>query len=147
MYTLNVEGFEPGQAVTFKIKEIPVVVWRRDFGQKVHALELLGIDIGGDANLLEEIRNNEEIKIEPNRILGIEWFVVSPINTGGYGCIVQPNAGDLGGFYDPCQDVHFDIWGRVERGPTDADLQVLPWSISEDGTVIAVDIAGAPRAD
>lgn len=147
VYTLGVESLEPGQSTTFRIDEVPVVVWRRDFEQKVQALEILGVDFNGNASLLEEVRANQEIEIEPDRVLRFEWFVVSPINIGGYGCIVLPDAGDLGGFYDPCQDVHFDLWGRVGKGPTEVDLQVLPWSISDDDSAIFVDVSNAPRLE
>ncbi|WP_170409337.1 hypothetical protein [Ruegeria atlantica] len=147
VYTLDVENFEPGQSATFRLDQVPVVIWRRDFKQKVQALELLGVEINGNANFLEEVRVNEEIEIEPDRVLRFEWFVVSPINTGGHGCIALPDAGDLGGFYDPCQDVHFDLWGRVRKGPTNMDLQVLPWSISDDSSAIIVDVSNAPRLE
>lgn len=147
VYTLSVKSFEPGQTAMFRLDDAPVVVWRRDFAQKVQALELLGVDFSGNANLLEEVRATDEIEIEPGRVLHFEWFVVSPINTGGIGCIVRSDAGDLGGFYDPCQDVHFDLWGRVRIGPTEADLQALPWNISEDGNEIIVNVGGAPRLE
>ncbi len=145
VYALSVESIEPGQTLAFRLDDAPVVIWRRNFAQKVQALELLGADFNGNADLLEEIRATAEIEIEPGRVLHFEWFVVSPINTGGYGCIVLSEAGDLGGFYDPCQDVHFDLWGRVRTGATKVDLQVLPWSISDDGNVITVDVGDAPK--
>jgi ubiquinol-cytochrome c reductase iron-sulfur subunit len=147
VYTLSVEGFEPGQVSTYRLDGVLVVVWRRDFEQKVQSLELLGVEIDGNADLLEMVRTSDQIEIEPDLVLHFEWFVESPINTGGYGCIVLSDAGDLGGFYDPCQDVHFDLWGRVRSGSTEADLQILPWNISDDASVITVDVGNAPRLD
>ncbi len=147
VYILDVENFEPGQSATFRLDGVPVVIWRRDFVQKVQALELLGFEFNGNTSLLEEVRAKAEIEIEPDRVLRFEWFVVSPINTGGYGCMVLPDAGDLGGFFDPCQDVHFDLWGRVGKGPTEVDLQVFPWSISDDGSAVTVDVSNAPRLE
>lgn len=147
VYTLSVEGFEPGQTATYRLDGVPVVVWRRNFEQKVQALNLLGVEVNGNADLLEEVRTTDKIEIEPDLVLHVEWFVVSPINTGGYGCIVLPDAGDFGGFVDPCQGVHFDLWGRVQSGPTEADLQIPPWNISEDASVITVDVGNAPRLE
>lgn len=145
VYSMSIENFKPGQAVHFSLGNIPVVVWRRDHDQKIEALELLGANIGERPDLLAEIWDIGEIEIEPGHVLRFEWFVVSPINTGGYGCIVLPDAGEFGGFYDPCQDVHFDLWGQVQTGPTQTDLQAIPWSISNDGTVITVDLKEAPE--
>lgn len=70
---------------------------------------------------------------------------MSPVNTGGLGCIVTPNDGDFGGFLDPCEDVHFDLWGRVQAGPTEANLQVLSYRISQDGRFNFVDLSEAPK--
>ncbi|MEP2761434.1 MAG: hypothetical protein ABJP66_20460 [Hyphomicrobiales bacterium] len=147
VYAMSVENFEPGQAKHFRLGNIPVVVWRRNYTQKVEALELLGADFRENPNLLEEIRDIGEIEIESGYVLRFEWFVVSPINTGGHGCIVQPDAGDFGGFYDPCQEVHFDLWGQVQIGATETHLQAIPWSMSDDGTLITVDLKEAPKLE
>lgn len=147
VFTLNVESFEPGQTATYRLDGVPVVVWRRDFEQKVQALEQLGANVSGDADLLGEVRMTDAIEIEPDRVLHLDWFVVFPINTGAYGCVVLSDAGDLGGFFDPCQRAHFDLWGRVQTGANGADLQVPPWHISEDSRVITVDIGNAPRPE
>jgi ubiquinol-cytochrome c reductase iron-sulfur subunit len=147
IYVLSVDNIEPGQARSFVVGDVPIVVWHRDFAQKIEALELLGIDVSENPDLLEKVRSNGEIEIEPGRLLRSEWFVVSPINTGGYGCVVLSNAGDFGGFLDPCQDVHFDLWGRVQTGPTKTGLQVLSWTISHDGNTITVDVDDAPKLE
>lgn len=52
VYTLNVEGFEPGQTATYKLDGVPIVVWRRNFDQKVQALDQLGLEVNGNADLL-----------------------------------------------------------------------------------------------
>ena len=124
-----------------------MIVWRRDFEQKVRALEQLGVQFFGDEALLEEVRTTSEVEMSSGETLQIEWLVISPINTGGWGCIVQSEAGDFGGFFDPCQSVHFDLWGRVQSGPTQSDLQGLPWSFSEAEDTIIVDTSRAPTTE
>lgn len=147
VFAVSIEDWEPGQTAHFSLDNIPVVVWRRNYTQKVEALEILGVDFGEYPDLLEDIRDIGEIEFEPGRVLRFEWFVVNATNIGGYGCIVLPDAGDFGGFHDPCQDVHFDLWGQVQTGPTEMDLQSLPWTISDDGNKITVDIRTAQRRD
>jgi ubiquinol-cytochrome c reductase iron-sulfur subunit len=142
---LSVENFEPGQIEIFILDNVPVVVWRRDYAQQIKALEQLGVVIGTNPNMLDEIKANGEIEIQRGRVLRLEWFVVSAINTHAYACIVLQNAGDFDGFFDPCRGDHFDLWGKVKKGgPSQANLKALPWIISEDGTTVYVDIAGAP---
>lgn len=145
LYTLDVESVEPGETSTFILDDVPVIVWRRDFAQQIHALDLLGIDLSKHANALEELRARGEIELEAGRTLRVEWFVVGAINPGGYGCMVVPTIRDVGGFFDPCQEVLFDLWGRVSDGPTKDDLQVLPWRFSERNKWVFVDVAGAPK--
>lgn len=149
VYTIETARIDLGQAEVFRLDGIPFVVWRRDLAQKVQAVELLVKDLGEAPETLEkvlqELQDTGHLKTKEGDVLRLEWFVVSPINTGGLGCIVTPNAGDFGGFLDPCQDVHFDLWGRARAGPTDADLQVLPYSMSKDGRFISVDLEDAPQ--
>ncbi len=145
--SLPIENFEQGDVKVFKLGKVPVVVWRRNYAQRIEALEQLGTHVNENSDLLDEIISNGSIEIEPGGVLRLEWFVVSPINIGGYGCIVLQNAGDFGGFFDPCQGVHFDLWGQVKKGPTVANLQAIPWTLSDDGRTIYVNIAGAPKLE
>ncbi len=145
VYALSVEGFEPGQISTVRLGDVKVTVWRRDFQQKVQAFEQLGIDVSPSEQRLENVRTNAAIEIGQGRVLRFEWFVVNPVNVGGSRCVVIPQAGDLGGFYDPCQHIHFDLWGRAEDGSTEVKLQVVPWRISDDGSEIHIEVVSTPR--
>lgn len=75
----------------------------------------------------------------------LEWFVVSPINTGGIGCVVLARAGEYGGFFDPCQGAHFDLWGRIQKGPTTQNLKVAPINLAEDGQSELIDLTDMPK--
>ena len=145
--SISVENFAQGEAKFFKFGKVPVVVWRRDYAQQIKALEHIGLHVGEDLKLLDEVKANGAIEIESGKVLRLEWFVVSPINVGGYGCIVLRNAGDFGGFFDSCQSVHFDLWGQAKAGPTKANLKPIPWTLSDDGTTIYVDLTSAPKVD
>jgi len=142
--SVSISDMEPGEVRHVLLDDTPITIWRRSFEQKVQALEQLGMVVGDDPGLLEAIRTTAEYELEPGRMLRFEWFVVSPINIGGYGCLSLADAGDFDGFFDPCQDVHFDLWGRVRQGPTDANLAIPPWSISDDGQFIIIDISDSP---
>ncbi|MBF9036233.1 hypothetical protein HKCCE2091_18465 [Rhodobacterales bacterium HKCCE2091] len=138
------EHFEPGRVSTIWLDERPITVWRRDFDQKVRSLEQLGLTTELHERILGEIRDREEFEIEPGQVVQFEWFVASPVNTGGSGCLVMPESGAVDGFFDPCESVHFDLWGRVRRGPSETDLFVPPWVFSDDRRLIIVDIRDAP---
>jgi ubiquinol-cytochrome c reductase iron-sulfur subunit len=76
-----------------------------------------------------------------------EWLIVSPVNTGGIGCLVIPNAELHDGFYDSCQNVHFDMWGRVMSGPTDKNLIVVPATYVNDKAKIIFDLSNLPEME
>lgn len=143
--SITVVDFAQGEAKVIKFGKVPVVLWRRDEAQQIKALEQLGVHVGDDPELRDQVKANSAIEIEPGKILRLEWFAVSPINIGGYGCIVLSNAGEFGGFFDPCQSVHFDLWGQTKTGPTKVNLKPIPWKLSNDGTTIYVDLADAPE--
>lgn len=51
------------------------------------------------------------------------------------------------GFYDPCPNVHFDMWGRVVSGPTDKNLIVVPATYVNDKTKIIFDLSNLPEVE
>lgn len=69
------------------------------------------------------------------------------INTGGIGCLALPKAGLHDGFYDSCQNVHFDMWGRVMSRPTDQNLIVVPSTYVNDKAKIIFDLSNLPEVE
>ena len=46
------------------------------------------------------------------------------------------NAGDYGGWFCPCHGSHYDVSGRIRKGPAPLNLEVPPYSFPEEGKVI-----------
>lgn len=68
-----------------------------------------------------------------------EWLVVVGVCTH-LGCIPlgqQPNDphGDYGGWFCPCHGSHYDISGRVRRGPAPKNLAVPTYEFLDDTTI------------
>ena len=52
------------------------------------------------------------------------------------GCVPLPNAGDFNGFFCPCHGSHYDVSGRIRKGPAPLNLEVPPYKF--DGETIVI---------
>lgn len=65
-----------------------------------------------------------------------EWLVMLGVCTH-LGCVPIGEAGDFGGWFCPCHGSHYDISGRIRKGPAPLNLEVPTYSFpSEDSLVI-----------
>jgi ubiquinol-cytochrome c reductase iron-sulfur subunit len=64
---------------------------------------------------------------------------LSSINSGvctHLGCVPIGEAGDFGGWFCPCHGSHYDISGRVRRGPAPLNLEVPEYDFPEEDKVV-----------
>ncbi|KNC81778.1 hypothetical protein SARC_05924 [Sphaeroforma arctica JP610] len=54
------------------------------------------------------------------------------------GCIPVGEAGDYGGWFCPCHGSHYDISGRIRKGPAPLNMEVPPYEFIEDGAKVVV---------
>lgn len=64
-----------------------------------------------------------------------QWLVVIGVCTH-LGCVPLPNAGDFGGYFCPCHGSHYDISGRIRKGPAPYNLEVPQYAFLEDDKVL-----------
>ncbi|MEL6427094.1 MAG: hypothetical protein AAFQ33_16735, partial [Pseudomonadota bacterium] len=83
VYRFGVAEFEPGLGRQVLFSDGPLTVWRRDLDQKRQTIEQLGLTASEERWLLDRLRNGLVAEVEPGTILHVEWFVVSPVHTGG----------------------------------------------------------------
>jgi len=64
-----------------------------------------------------------------------EWLIMLGVCTH-LGCVPIGESGDFGGWFCPCHGSHYDISGRIRKGPAPLNLEVPPYSIDEgEGTI------------
>jgi len=147
IHRISVGEMAPGDVNQFQMDRRPIVIWRRNNAEIARAMALLDpatspeewLAVVKDGTLALELGADKFARLEC-----AEWFIVSPINTGGIGCVVLTKAGDYRGFFDPCQGAHFDLWGHLQKGPTPEDLKVVPMNVSEDGQSVLIDLTEVP---
>jgi ubiquinol-cytochrome c reductase iron-sulfur subunit len=52
------------------------------------------------------------------------------------GCVPIGEAGDYGGWFCPCHGSHYDISGRIRKGPAPLNLEIPEYDFPEDGKLI-----------
>jgi ubiquinol-cytochrome c reductase iron-sulfur subunit len=65
---------------------------------------------------------------------GRQWLITVGVCTH-LGCVPLANAGDYGGWFCPCHGSHYDVSGRIRKGPAPYNLEVPEYTFLDDGKV------------
>uniref|UniRef100_M8BH08 Cytochrome b-c1 complex subunit Rieske, mitochondrial n=1 Tax=Aegilops tauschii TaxID=37682 RepID=M8BH08_AEGTA len=84
---------------------------------------------------LSSIEPGTTVTEDAVRVKNPEWLVVIGVCTH-LGCIPLPNSGDFGGWFCPCHGSHYDISGRIRKGPAPYNLEVPTYSFLEDNKML-----------
>ncbi|GMG45307.1 unnamed protein product [Aspergillus oryzae var. brunneus] len=52
------------------------------------------------------------------------------------GCVPIGESGDFGGWFCPCHGSHYDISGRIRKGPAPLNLEVPQYSFPDESTLV-----------
>jgi ubiquinol-cytochrome c reductase iron-sulfur subunit len=106
-----------------------VVKWR---GKPVFIRHRTPSDIEeANAVNMHELRDPQS---DSARVQQPEWLVMLGICTH-LGCVPIGDAGDYGGWFCPCHGSHYDISGRIRKGPAPLNLEI-PQYIIDDGKLV-----------
>ncbi|GBG25169.1 Cytochrome b-c1 complex subunit Rieske, mitochondrial [Hondaea fermentalgiana] len=83
---------------------------------------------------ISELRDPES---DADRVIDPKWLVTLGICTH-LGCVPISNAGDYHGWFCPCHGSHYDVSGRIRKGPAPLNLEVPPYKFIEDGAKVLV---------
>ena len=130
--TTNVDlsPIEEGQAITVKWRGSPVFIRRRTTKEIAEAKAVKPDDL-------------PDPQTDEQRFGGgarEQWLVVVGVCTH-LGCIPlgqkgTDNKGEFGGWFCPCHGSHYDISGRIRKGPAPRNLPVPPYTITAENKLI-----------
>ncbi|KAK8368163.1 hypothetical protein V6Z12_A01G022300, partial [Gossypium hirsutum] len=121
-FVLSGGSIEPGSTVTVKWRGKPVFIRRRT---EEDIKTANSVD-------LASLRDPQEDAV---RVKNPEWLIVVGVCTH-LGCIPLPNAGDYGGWFCPCHGSHYDVSGRIRKGPAPYNLEVPTYSFLEENKLL-----------
>ncbi|CAN1243904.1 Cytochrome b-c1 complex subunit Rieske, mitochondrial [Linum perenne] len=119
---VDLSNIEPGTTVTVKWRGKPVFIRRRtdDDIKLANSVELASL---------------RDPQPDGDRVKNPEWLIVIGVCTH-LGCIPLPNAGDFGGWFCPCHGSHYDISGRIRKGPAPYNLEVPTYTFMEENKLM-----------
>lgn len=119
----------------FDISEIDVgstvtVKWR---GKPVFIRHRTEEEIAAEGAVsMAHLRDQEQ---DEDRTLKSQWLIVLGICTH-LGCVPISGAGDYNGWFCPCHGSHYDISGRIRKGPAPLNLEVPPYKFTEEAKIL-----------
>ncbi|WP_299661665.1 ubiquinol-cytochrome c reductase iron-sulfur subunit [uncultured Ruegeria sp.] len=130
----DVSGVEPGTQLTVKWLGKPVFIRHRTGaeiqeaqGQDAEGLDALPDPLARNFNL-----NADAPATDANRVMPSPegeapgaWIVQMGVCTH-LGCVPLGDAGDFGGWFCPCHGSHYDLSGRIRKGPAPENLPIPP---------------------
>lgn len=119
---VDLSTIDEGQVVQVKWRGKPVFIKHRTESE-----------IATEANVdLKELRDPQP---DIDRAVDPKYLVVVGICTH-LGCVPIPNAGDYGGWFCPCHGSHYDMSGRIRKGPAPTNLEVPMYRFFEDKKIV-----------
>ncbi|WVW86781.1 ubiquinol-cytochrome c reductase, iron-sulfur subunit [Kwoniella bestiolae CBS 10118] len=84
-----------------------------------------------------DVKSLRDPEKDDDRVQRPEWLVMLGVCTH-LGCVPIGEAGDYGGWFCPCHGSHYDISGRIRRGPAPLNLEVPEYSFNDDEEKIVI---------
>ncbi len=130
----DVSGVEPGTQLTVKWLGKPVFIRHRTGAEIAEAQQQ---DEEGIGALPDPLARNANLNADApatdaNRVMPSPegeapgaWIVQMGVCTH-LGCVPLGDAGDFGGWFCPCHGSHYDLAGRIRKGPAPENLPIPP---------------------
>ncbi|CAD6499179.1 BgTH12-04831 [Blumeria graminis f. sp. triticale] len=80
----------------------------------------------------EKLRDPQK---DEDRTKNPEWLVMLGVCTH-LGCVPIGEAGEYGGWFCPCHGSHYDISGRIRKGPAPYNLEIPSYDFPEENSLI-----------
>ncbi|WP_371225576.1 ubiquinol-cytochrome c reductase iron-sulfur subunit [Roseovarius sp. 2305UL8-3] len=140
---VDVSGVEPGTQVTVKWLGKPVFIRHRTGAEIAKAQEQ---DAEAEGNLPDPLARNANLDptasaSDANRVMPSPegegegaWIVQMGVCTH-LGCVPLGDAGEFDGWFCPCHGSHYDLAGRIRKGPAPENLPVPPAEWVDNTTI------------
>jgi ubiquinol-cytochrome c reductase iron-sulfur subunit len=113
----------PGQQVVVKWRGKPLFIRNREPAQIAAAVK-------DDAAAMPDPQKDSDRHKDGKA----EWLVLVGACTH-LGCVPTVGGGDYGGWFCPCHGSHYDMSGRIRKGPAPRNLEVPEYAFISDTTI------------
>lgn len=120
---VDLSAIEKGQSIRVMWRGKPVFVRRRTEEEVAIAREEKLSDLPDPQADEDRVKKGKE-----------EWLILVGVCTH-LGCVPLANKGDYGGWFCPCHGSHYDLSGRIRKGPAPRNLVVPPYEFLNDNLI------------
>ncbi|KAJ9115297.1 hsp70 nucleotide exchange factor fes1 [Naganishia adeliensis] len=82
-----------------------------------------------------DVKSLRDPQADDDRVKRPEWLVMLGVCTH-LGCVPIGEAGDYGGWFCPCHGSHYDISGRIRKGPAPLNLEIPAYDFNEEEKIV-----------
>ncbi|CDO95111.1 unnamed protein product [Kluyveromyces dobzhanskii CBS 2104] len=119
---VNLAAIPEGKNVVVKWQGKPVFIRHRTSGEIQEANSV-------------EVSSLKDPQTDTDRVQKPEWLVMLGICTH-LGCVPIGESGDFGGWFCPCHGSHYDISGRIRKGPAPLNLEIPEYEFDGDNLIV-----------
>ncbi len=137
---IDVKGVKEGQAITVMWRGKPVFIRNRTKAEIEQAAKVQIAELRDDRARNDKLPD-ATTATDANRVVkGREnWLVLVGVCTH-LGCVPKGQSlsdakGDFGGWFCPCHGSHYDMSGRIRKGPAPRNLEVPPYEFVGDSKI------------
>ncbi len=146
--TVELASIGEGEGITVMFRSRPHFVRRRSAEELAQAEEAevnrlpdrnarnVNIDSGAEATVENRsalTANTDGVEVDPDFARA---FLISGANCTHLGCVPTDGAGDYDAWFCPCHGSHYDMAGRIRRGPAPENLPIPPMTFTAPTTVV-----------
>lgn len=140
---VDVAGVEPGSQLTVKWRGKPVFIRHRTDTeitaareQDAQGVEGMPDPLARNSNLAPDAPATDANRVMPSPEGESEgaWLVQMGVCTH-LGCVPLGDAGEFDGWFCPCHGSHYDLAGRIRKGPAPENLPVPPTEWVDNSTI------------
>ncbi len=121
---VDVSAIPRGKTVTITWRGKPVFIRHRTEGEIQEAKDVP----------LSELKDPQR---DEDRVQDENWSVLLAICTH-LGCVPVTDAGSYNAFFCPCHGSHYDVSGRIRKGPAPLNLEVPKHTFTNGGSTIVL---------
>lgn len=127
---VDIGAIEAGQSIKTTFRKQPLFVKRLTPEEIIAAKADDAVDMRDPQTLAERTKEGREDIL-------ITMGVCTHLGCVPLGAASGENKGEFGGYFCPCHGSHYDVAGRIRKGPAPLNLMVPEYSFSSD-TVVRV---------
>ena len=118
---VDISQIEPGKSITVLWRGKPVFIKRRTQTEISEAQSVS----------LEELKHPEK---DEDRVKKAEWLVMMGI-CSHLGCVPLSDKGEYNGWFCPCHGSHYDVSGRIRKGPAPVNMEIPKYEFVDSNTI------------